>query len=81
MIHEYLAVFCVFDTFSNKLVYLDSSNSHYSNKITMYLESRRGQIASISSIKITEGFPNLICEDASAKASRKTFSLSPAFAL
>lgn len=45
-----------------------------------YLESRRGQIESISSIKTTARLPNFACFDASAKASLKIFSLSPACA-
>lgn len=46
-----------------------------------YLESRWGQSASISSIKITDGLPDLAWVNASAKASLKIFSLSPACAL
>lgn len=57
------------------------SRNFVSCRIMMHLESRRGQRASISSIKITEGLPNFAWDDASAKASRKILSLSPACAL
>lgn len=60
-------------------VYLLSKLQHPVKYNQGHLESRRGQSASISSMKITEGFPDVValCA-ASAKASRKIFSLSPA---
>lgn len=46
--------------------------------VVPYPESRREHSASISSINITDGLPEFAWDEASEKASRKNFSLSPA---